>query len=94
MTAENNNKVNDELIAQLPELFNHFNKEHFSAQNTCDDIVTLWVASEMIISILSFMKNITEPFDMLYDIYAVDERLRLDKNLYPILDFTIVYQLL
>ena len=94
MTAENNNKVNDELIAQLPELFNHFNKEHFSAQNTCDDIVTLWVASEMIISLLSFMKNITEPFDMLYDLYAVDERLRLDKNLYPILDFTIVYQLL
>ena len=94
MTSENNNKINDELIAKIPELFNQFNKENFAAQNTCDDIVTLWVSSKMIISILSFMKNITEPFDMLYDLYAVDERLRLDKNLYPILDFTIVYQLL
>lgn len=97
MTAESNNnknKINDELLAQIPELFNQFNKENFSAQSTCDDIVTLWVSSKMIISVLSFMKNITEPFDMLYDLYAVDERLRLDKNLYPILDFTIVYQLL
>ncbi|NQZ27007.1 MAG: NADH-quinone oxidoreductase subunit C/D [Colwellia sp.] len=94
MTSERNNKINDELLAQIPELFNQFNKENFSAQSTCDDIVTLWVSSKMIISILSFMKTITEPFDMLYDLYAVDERLRLDKNLYPALDFTIVYQLL
>ena len=94
MTSENNNKINDELSTQLPELFNHFNKEHFSAQSTCDDIVTLWVSSEMIISVLSFMKNITEPFDMLYDLYAVDERLRLDKKQLPVLDFTVVYQLL
>ena len=81
MTSDNNNKINDELIGQIPELFNQFNKEHFSAQSTCDDIVTLWVSSKMIISILSFMKTITEPFDMLYDLYAVDERLRLDKKL-------------
>ena len=94
MTSENNNKINDELSTQLPELFNHFNKEHFSAQSTCDDIVTLWVSSEMIISVLSFMKNITEPFDMLYDLYTVDERLRLDKKQLPVLDFTVVYQLL
>ncbi|MCJ8299892.1 MAG: NADH-quinone oxidoreductase subunit C/D [Pseudomonadales bacterium] len=94
MTSDNKNKKNDELIGQIPELFNQFNKEHFSAQSTCDDIVTFWVSSKMIISVLSFMKSITEPFDMLYDLYAVDERLRLDKNRYPILDFTVVYQLL
>ncbi|MEY8214135.1 MAG: NADH-quinone oxidoreductase subunit C/D [Colwellia sp.] len=94
MTSENNNKINDELIAQIPELFNQFNKEHFAAQSTCDDIVTLWVSSEMLISVLSFMKSITEPFDMLYDLYGVDERLRLDKKQLPVLDFTVVYQLL
>ena len=94
MTSENNNKINDELIAQIPELFNQFNKENFAAQSTCDDIVTLWVSSEMLISVLSFMKSITEPFDMLYDLYGVDERLRLDKKQLPVLDFTVVYQLL
>ena len=94
MTSKNNNKINDELIKQIPELFNQFNKEHFAAQSTCDDIVTLWVSSEMLISVLSFMKSITEPFDMLYDLYVIDERLRLDKKQLPVLDFTVVYQLL
>jgi len=95
MTSENNkNNITDELIAENPELFNQFNKEHFVAQSTCDGIATLWVSRHMLVSVLSFMKSITEPFGMLYDLYAVDERLRLDKDQYPIKEFTVVYQLL
>jgi len=94
MASDNNDEINEELIAQIPELFKQFKEDSFAAQTTCDGIVTLWVASEMLISVLSFMKSISEPFDMLYDLYGVDERLRIDKKQLPVLDFTVVYQLL
>ena len=95
MTSENNNnKINDEIKDKIPELFNQFKIEHFVPQSTCDGIVTLWVSNNIITSVLSFIKSIPEPFDMLYDLYAVDERLRLDKLQHPSLDFTVVYQLL
>jgi NADH-quinone oxidoreductase subunit C/D len=94
MSCENNNKIDDTLKNHIPELFTQFKDEHFIQQNTSDDIVTLWITDKMLVSVLSFMKSITEPFDMLYDLYAVDERLRLDKNQLPVADFTLVYQLL
>ncbi|SFD04162.1 NADH-quinone oxidoreductase subunit C/D [Pseudoalteromonas denitrificans] len=90
----NNNKIDNHLINAIPELFSHFEHSHFTPQKTVDQIVTLWISNKMLISILSFMKSISEPFDMLYDLYAVDERLRLDKSQIPALDFTLVYQLL
>ena len=94
MSSENNNKIDDTLKNKIPELFAQFKNEYFTPQRTADDIVTLWITDKMLIAILSFMKSITEPFDMLYDLYAVDERLRLDKQKLPVSHFTLVYQLL
>ena len=44
--------------------------------------------------VLSFLKNeISKPYKMLYDLTAVDERIRQHRNGIPGCDFSIVYHL-
>ena len=64
-------------------------------QITKDDIPTLWVDGGQIHEILNFLKNeIERPFKMLYDLTAIDERIRTHREGQPDSDFTVVYHLL
>ena len=66
-----------------------------SQQQACvDQILTLWIDKTQLIPALKLLKEMQQPFDLLFDLYAVDERLRLDKNTIPAKDFTLVYQLM
>ncbi len=63
-------------------------------QDCCDNILTIWVVGERLADILKFFKNeINRPFRMLYDLTAIDERMRSKKPVQPESDFTIVYHL-
>ena len=63
-------------------------------QTTADDILTLWVKSDLIKDLLKYLKTeIIQPFRMLYDLTAIDERRRLKRLNQPESDFTIVYHL-
>lgn len=65
-----------------------------SSQNTADGILTLWVGSDKIKDILNYLKKeINQPFRMLYDLTAIDERRRLKRENHPESDFTLVYHL-
>src|SRR3546814_15361685 len=56
---------------------------------------TLWVGADKIIEGLRHLKNgVAKPYKMLYDLTAVDERLRKYRRDLPASDFTVVYQLL
>lgn len=69
--------------------------ETLTQQLTVDEIDTSWVAAENILSVLSYYKNLpSRPFELLYDICAIDERSRNKKDKSPASDFTIVYTLL
>lgn len=66
----------------------------FHQQKTIDGTPTLWVERNSIITVLKFLKNgVTLPFNMLFDLTAIDERTRLKREGQPQSDFSVVYHL-
>jgi NADH-quinone oxidoreductase subunit C/D len=64
-------------------------------QETLDRIPTFWVAKDRVFSLLRFLKEgVNRPFKMLYDLSAIDERMRQHRDGQPASDFTVVYHLL
>ncbi len=64
-------------------------------QTTCDSFPTVWIDSVKAKDILRFLKTeVQKPFPLLYDLTAVDERVRTDRATRPNSDFTVVYHLL
>jgi len=64
-------------------------------QETIDHIPTYWVAKDRLPAVLRFLKEeIEQPYKMLYDLTAIDERMRQHREGQPASDFTVVYHLL
>lgn len=79
----------------LLELQNRFGQETFTVQPTRDNIPTLWLARERVRDVLRYLKTeVPQPYRTLYDLTAIDERLRMNRQSQPASDFTVVYQLL
>jgi NADH-quinone oxidoreductase subunit C/D len=79
----------------IEEVEGRFGKGAFKEQKTCDGIPTLWVGAERVIEVLRYLKTeIRDPFRMLYDLFAIDERVRTHRSGQPESAFTVVYQLL
>jgi len=67
----------------------------FVPQATRDDIPTLWVAQNHAHETLRYLKTqAARPYLMLYDLTAIDERFRSQREDRPPGDFTVVYHLL
>ena len=77
------------------ELSHRFSTAAFTREQTCDDIPTLWTTNDAAHGVLRYLKEETErPYRMLYDLTAVDERVRRVRRDQPPSDFTVVYHLL
>jgi NADH-quinone oxidoreductase subunit C/D len=64
-------------------------------QDTLDHIPTFWVGKSRLLSLLRFLKEeVDRPYRMLYDLSAIDERMRVHRDGQPASDFTVVYHLL
>ncbi len=64
-------------------------------QKTLDRIPTFWVEKDRVFDLMSFLKEkIDRPYKMLYDLSAIDERMRQHRDGQPASDFTVVYHLL
>lgn len=63
-------------------------------QRTFTGMPVLWVTRDALTDVLDYLKGLTAPFDLLYDLSAIDERLRSDRQGLPAADFTVFYQLL
>jgi NADH-quinone oxidoreductase subunit C/D len=64
-------------------------------QDTHDHTPTFWVAKDRLPALLRFLKeDIERPYKMLYDLSAIDERMRVHRDGQPVSDFTVVYHLL
>jgi NADH-quinone oxidoreductase subunit C/D len=60
-----------------------------------DQISTMWVPGGHICEVLQFLKtSVVQPYAMLYDLTAIDERVRVKRESQPLRDFTVVYHLL
>ena len=72
-----------------------FGERVLAEQLTCDGIPTVWVDRQHIKGLLQSLKNETQPkFEMLFDITAIDERLRSNRDGQPLSEFTVVYHLM
>src|SRR5208283_1499241 len=66
-----------------------------ASQTTQDRIPTFWVPKDLAPTLLRFLKEeIDRPYKMLYDLSAIDERMRVHRDGQPPSDFTVVYHLL
>jgi NADH-quinone oxidoreductase subunit C/D len=64
-------------------------------QETRDGIVTLWAHEDGFKEVLRFLKEgLSKPYSMLYDLTAIDERMRSRRQGQPPSDFSVVYHLL
>ncbi|MDD4969186.1 MAG: NADH-quinone oxidoreductase subunit C/D [Paludibacter sp.] len=93
------NEVFNELfkddIHVLSELINRFgNQVIVYNQPTVDETVTIWIDKKSLIPVLTYLKTeIILPYNLLYDLTAIDERTRKNRNDQPQSDFTVVYHL-
>jgi NADH-quinone oxidoreductase subunit C/D len=59
-----------------------------------DETCVLWIEKENITAVLRYLKNESlHKFKMLFDLTAIDERRRTNRNNQPKSDFTVVYEL-
>jgi len=92
-------RFNDIIMTGDLSLYSELKKKYgekviIARQDTSDNILTIWTLKESIEILLKFLKNgINKPFRMLYDLTAIDERGRSDKQYQNGNDFTIVYHL-
>jgi len=79
----------------VKELNEKFGADSFRKEETTDNILTLHTKQELVGDVLTFLKKgITNPFSMLYDLTAIDERNRKSSNGEIDHSFTLVYHLL
>lgn len=85
------------MIAQstpLEGLQHEFPTSVLTTQKTADEIPTLWVSRESAHEVFCYLKqSVVDPYRMLYDLTAIDERARTHREGQPASDFTVVYHL-
>ncbi len=71
-----------------------FGDTAFTIEHTRDAIPTLWAPRDRVHDILGYLKTgIDQPYRMLYDLTAIDERTRVHRDGEPRSDFTAIYHL-
>ncbi|MDN6297168.1 MAG: NADH-quinone oxidoreductase subunit C/D [Halomonas sp.] len=84
----------DSSAAIVEALVHRFGNQVCYEQPTLTGMPVLWVRREALVEILEALRRLPEPFEMLYDLTATDERLRSHRKELPATDFTVIYQLL
>jgi NADH-quinone oxidoreductase subunit C/D len=77
------------------ELRTRFGEAIIADQPTHDEVPTVWVTPSRAHEIVQYLKTgVPQPYRMLYDLTALDERTRVNRTDQPDNDFTVVYHLL
>jgi NADH-quinone oxidoreductase subunit C/D len=81
--------------AIVRELSERLRINDFILQPTHDGITTLWVPKQNLLAILRYLKSqAVSPYALLFDLTAIDERMRTHRQGLPDSEFTVVYHLL
>ena len=68
----------------LERLKEQYGSEHIVEQETVDGIPTAWILREDLFDCMNFLKTQVErPYRMLYDLTAIDERMRSHRKNQP-----------
>ena len=91
-SAENSSQTVPAALEQMRQLHGDLIR---SEQVTCDGMPTVWVDRQDIKTVLRALRDETTPrFEMLFDVTAIDERLRCNRAGQPASEFTVVYHLM
>ncbi|MFL9812523.1 NADH-quinone oxidoreductase subunit C/D [Stutzerimonas sp. VN223-3] len=85
-------KADDQDI--VVELNARFGAETFTLQPSLTGMPVLWVPREKLMEVLGFLRQVSKPYVMLYDLSATDERLRTNRRGLPAADFSVFYHLM
>ena len=84
----------EKTLSPAEQLRSKFGESNFTEQHTRDEILTLWLPLDKLKAVLAYLKHeIGQPYLLLYDLTAIDERTRKRYNGYPSAEFTVVYHL-
>ena len=84
-------KVTTDIIVELQARFGN----SLISQETKDGMATIWTTREQVRDVLRFLKTeISQPYQMLFDLTAIDERERVNRQGQPASAFSVVYTLL
>lgn len=84
----------EKTLSPTEQLRLKFGESNFTEQQTRDEILTLWLPLDKLRAVLSYLKlEIGQPYLLLYDLTAIDERTRKFYDGYPSTEFTLVYHL-
>jgi NADH-quinone oxidoreductase subunit C/D len=85
----------NDSVEILEELQSAFGASVATLQPTRDELPTLWISQQDAHAVLHHLKTgIERPYRMLYDLSAIDERVRTRRQGQPDGEFTLVYHLL
>jgi NADH-quinone oxidoreductase subunit C/D len=80
--------VVDQLQEKFPDL-------SLASETARDHIPTAWIPAEKVREVMQFLKSgVQQPYALLYDLTAIDERVRVNRDGQPPSDITLVYHLL
>lgn len=95
LTEADNIPVTDAEQTILCDLNRRFGPMSITTQKTSDQIPTFWVNRDTVHDVLKHLRSgAKRSFRVLYDLTAVDERLRIHRQGLPPSDFTVVYHLI
>lgn len=83
------------VSAANADLLQRFGVHALTPQQTLDDVATFWTDLTHLKDVLRFARTEANPrYRMLFDLTAIDERLRRHRDTQPASDFTVVYHLM
>ena len=96
MEVATNTKTDNEFSPNLLiGLREEFEQQIIAWQTTCDKIPTIWVQRQNLLALLTYFRDKASPrFEMLFDITAIDERMRVNRQGQPESEFSVVYHLM
>jgi len=90
--SDNTASQTAELPAIIAALYLKFGESSFVRQHTAEGMPTLWVPRSQAMAVLKYLRDDARPrYEMLLDVTAIDERVRLHREGQPDSDFTVVY---
>ena len=96
MEVATNTKTDNEFSPNLLiGLREEFEQQILAWQATCDSIPTIWIERQHLLAVLTHLRDKASPrFEMLFDVTAIDERMRVNRQGQPESEFSVVYHLM
>ncbi|QCI24255.1 NADH-quinone oxidoreductase subunit C/D [Buchnera aphidicola (Muscaphis stroyani)] len=92
VTKKNQDKHLKDFV--IEKLFCFFGEQNFTLQSTCTGFPVVWIDKILLLEVGRFLYNLSKPYNVLFDLHGVDERVRFYRDNLPKADFSVFYHLI